>query len=80
MTGLDTETLRELYHRAGIPEYWLIDARGNLQFDILRRTANGYTAVRKQKGWLKSPVFGTSFQLTQQTDDLGNPEFTLRTR
>jgi Uma2 family endonuclease len=33
----DTVVLRELYWQAGIPEYWLVDARGQrLQFEILR--------------------------------------------
>jgi Uma2 family endonuclease len=73
----DTVTLRELYHGAGIPEYWLVDARTEVHFEILRHTRRGYTSIRKQKGWLKSAVFGKSFRLTRHTDDLGNPEFTL---
>jgi Uma2 family endonuclease len=74
----DTVTLRELYHHAGIPEYWLVDARAGLEFDIFRYTAKGYTAARKQKGWVKSHVFGRSFQLTERTDALGQPEYTLQ--
>lgn len=77
----DTVRLPELYWRAGIPEYWLVDARGESpQFDILRRGAKGYTATRKQKGWLRSKVFGRSFQLTQQPNRLGLPAFTLAVR
>ena len=76
----DTVTLRDLYHRAGIPEYWLVDARTEPRFEILRRTARGYTSIRKSKGWLKSPIFGKSFRLTRDTDELGNPEFTLMVR
>src|SRR5438067_8034355 len=42
----DTEILRELYWRAGVTEYWLVDARREpLRFDILRRTARGYVAT-----------------------------------
>src|SRR5207248_585606 len=38
----DTQDLRELYWQAGIPEYWLIDPRGETpQFDILKYTAKG---------------------------------------
>jgi Uma2 family endonuclease len=74
----DTVVLREAYWEAGIPEFWLVDARREpLHFDILRHTAKGYVAVRKQGGWLKSAVFGTAFQLTQQTGADGYPEFTL---
>ncbi|MCI0463367.1 MAG: Uma2 family endonuclease [Gemmataceae bacterium] len=77
----DTETLRDLYWRAGIREYWLVDARGErLIFEILRHTPRGYTRVRPQGGWLKSAVFGKAFRLTRQDDEQGNPEYTLEVR
>lgn len=77
----DTETLRDLYWKAGIREYWLVDARGEeLQFDIFRRTSRGYSASPKTRGWMKSAVFGHEFRLTHRTDELGHPEFTLRVR
>jgi Uma2 family endonuclease len=76
----DTETLLELYYRAGIPEYWLVDAREELDFQIHRRSARGYTAVRNVKGWIKSSVFNRAFRLMRQDDDLGNPEFSLLLR
>ncbi len=74
----DYKRLRELYWRAGIREYWIVDARPERpSFDILRHTANGYTATRKQGGWVKSAVFGKSFRLTRKTDEQGNPEYEL---
>jgi len=77
----DTVILRQAYWEAGVQEYWLVDARKQpLTFDILRRTARGYVATRKQGGWLKSSVFGKSFRLTQGTDFLGQPSFTLEAR
>ena len=78
----DDETLRELYARAGVREYWLVDARGDdVRFDILRLTARGYAATRRLAGgWQRSTVFGRSFRLTQQTDRRGNPQFTLEFR
>jgi Uma2 family endonuclease len=77
----DKETLPELYWRAGISEYWLVDARADaLEFDIFRHESDGYTAVRKQGGWLKSRVFGKSFRLSRQLDDAGNPECSLSAR
>jgi Uma2 family endonuclease len=77
----DTEVLRELYWQAGIPEYWLVGARTEpLTFDVLRHTARGYVATRKQGGWVRSAVLGKSFRLTEQTDDLGQPEYTLEVR
>ncbi|MBX9623080.1 MAG: Uma2 family endonuclease [Gemmataceae bacterium] len=77
----DTEVLREAYWEAGIPEYWLVDARGEeVEFDILKHGPGGYKAARKAGGWVKSVVFGKSFKLTRGTDPNGNPEFTLEVK
>jgi Uma2 family endonuclease len=77
----DTKRLRALYWEAKIPEYWLVDARGDRpRFDILRWASKGDLATRSQDGWLKSKVFGRSFQLTQQSDTLGHPQYLLRVR
>ena len=58
-----------------------MDARADgLEFDIFRHESGGYTAVRKQGGWLKSRVFGKSFRLSRQLDDAGNPEYSLSAR
>jgi Uma2 family endonuclease len=77
----DTESLMDLYWRAGIPEYWLVDARGDrLSFEIYRHTREGYVATRRQAGWIRSRVFGKSFRLTRRKDELGNPDFTLSVR
>jgi Uma2 family endonuclease len=77
----DTVTLRDLYWKAGIAEYWLVDARGEeLTFDILRHTPKGYVTTRKQGGWVKSAIFGKSFRLTCQEAEDGHPEFTLEMR
>jgi hypothetical protein len=77
----DTRLLRQAYWEAGIAEYWLVDARADpLSFEILRSSAKGYVATRKQDGWTKSIVFGKSFKLTRGRDVLGDPEFTLEVR
>lgn len=77
----DTELLKELYWKAGIREYWLVDARGErLEFDIFRRTSRGYLATPKTGGWMTSVVFKQSFRLTRRIDELGHPEFTLKSR
>ena len=77
----DTVVLRELYWRAGVREYWLADPRRQeLVFDILKHGPNGYVAVRKQAGWIKSSVFGKSFRLTRDTDPLGLPAYMLAVR
>lgn len=76
----DTVTMRQAYWDAGIREYWLVDARRELSFILLRQSARGYVAVRKQDGWLKSAVFGKSFRLTGATNKQGHPEYTLHAK
>jgi Uma2 family endonuclease len=77
----DTEWLFSAYHNAGIPEYWLIDARDdNTRFDIFKRGPKGYTASRKADGWVKSSVLVKSFRLTRTEDRHGYPRFTLEVR
>jgi Uma2 family endonuclease len=77
----DTVYLPKLYARAGIPEFWRIDARGaKLSFEILRLTEAGYVPAQEPDDWWHSAVFGRSFRLTHQTDPQGQPEFTLLVR
>jgi Uma2 family endonuclease len=79
--GKDYKELRELYWRAGIPEYWLVDARGErLTFEMLRHTSRGYAAMRKQGDWQKSAIFGKLFRLARRVDEQRNPEFELAIR
>jgi Uma2 family endonuclease len=74
----DTAQLREAYHRAGIAEYWLIDARGQeIHFQILHHRKNGYAAAPLRDGWQRSRVFGRSFRLERQRDEFGLWEYTL---
>jgi Uma2 family endonuclease len=78
----DTEELVEDYWRAGILEYWLVDARGDAPaFDIFRPGPGGYVRTRRQAGgWLKSHVFGRSFRFTRSTDPLGHPRYGVEVR
>jgi Uma2 family endonuclease len=78
----DTVDLFGLYWRAGVSEYWLVDARQEaVTFTIFKRGRKGYVAVRPQKGgWLKSNVFDRSFRLPRSTDPLGGPQYTLEAR
>jgi Uma2 family endonuclease len=76
--GKDTKRLREAYHRAKIPEYWLIDARkDDIVFQILSWRPSGYAAVASKDGWTFSKVFGRSFRLTRKKDRLGGWSYTL---
>jgi Uma2 family endonuclease len=75
----DTKSLREAYHRAGIPEYWIIDARSEaIDFQILRYRRDRYVAVSPREGWLRSRVFGRGFLLERQRNRQGRWSYTLR--
>jgi Uma2 family endonuclease len=76
----DTVLLPEQYRRAGVPEFWRIDARGELTFEILSLTGAGYVPAEEAEGWRRSVVFGRWFRLEQQPDPLGQPQFTLAVR
>src|SRR5438445_8120132 len=77
----DTKILRELYWKAGIAEYWLVDVRKDVpQFDILRHSPEGYASTDAVDGWFSSGVFGHSFQLVRQTDPLGHPLFVVNVK
>jgi Uma2 family endonuclease len=77
----DLVRLREAYHRAGIPEYWIVDARGEeISFQILLRRKNGYVAAPNRDGWQHSRVFGRSFRLERILDEYGLWDYTLDVR
>lgn len=77
----DTEKLRGAYHRAGIREYWLIDARSDdIDFQILYHSKDGYEKAPQRGGWQESRVFGRSFRLVRQPDALDLWQYTLHTR
>jgi Uma2 family endonuclease len=76
----DTVLLRDLYFKAGIQEYWLVNVRdGVLSFEILQWTPEGYVAAPAVDGWVASKVLGKKFQLQKQTDPLGHPQFVVAT-
>jgi Uma2 family endonuclease len=65
--GKDRVRLRAAYHRAGIPEYWLIDALGDdIVFSILLCGPDGYTEQTLRGGWQVSRVFNRRFRLTRR--------------
>jgi Uma2 family endonuclease len=68
----DTKQLRKAYHRAGIREYWLIDARSEeILFHILHWRQSGYAVAPVKEGWHYSRVFGHDFQLVRQRNRSG---------
>jgi Uma2 family endonuclease len=75
----DRVILRDLYWRAKVTEYWLVDVRRvPIQFDILRWTHRGYVATRRKLGWVRSKVLEHSFLLEANSDRLGHPRYLLR--
>jgi Uma2 family endonuclease len=77
----DTVQLRRAYHRAGIPEYWLVDARGaDIDFQILQRRKTGYAATPVKEGWPRSRIFGRSFRLTRKRDPLDFWQYALEVK
>lgn len=77
----DTVELRQAYAEAGIPEYWLIDARSDpLSFEILRLGPHGYAAIQPRQGWRRSSVFGKHFRLLQRSSPRGHPDYMLEMR
>ena len=77
----DLQLLRAAYHRAGVREYWIIDARGDeIVFQILHWRKNGYAAASPRDGWVQSRVFGRSFRLTRQKDRRGGWRYSLAVR
>ncbi len=78
----DRVDLREGYFRAGVQEYWLVDARDQPPvIEILRRGPRGFVTTRHQPGgWVRSRVFGRAFRLIRKKGPDGNPQFTLEHR
>lgn len=77
----DTVALKDLYAKAAIAEYWVVDSTVETpQLEIYRLAAGKYVAARKHDGWVKSNVFGRSFRLTCKKDAHGVSQFNLETK
>jgi len=75
----DTQRLPAAYYRAGVPEFWLIDARGEeLLFQIHRPGPSAYEpAPRDPEGFQQSAAFSTWFRLTRRRNDRGRWTFEI---
>lgn len=77
----DTQDLRAAYHKAGIPEYWLVDARGEeIDFQVLVWQPEGYVNQNDREGWKFSPVFKRHFQFTRERNRVGTWRYRLQHR
>jgi Uma2 family endonuclease len=70
----DRKLLPPLYARAGIPELWLVDARGrgpqaDVKLEIFALGEGGYAAVEPEAdGWLRSVSLPFQFRLRREPD------------
>lgn len=77
----DTRRLPEAYFRAGIPEFWLVDARRQLSFQIFTPGTAGYEPVATDaEGFQHSTATGWRFRLDGVRDEQGHWSFDLRQR
>ncbi len=77
----DTAWLVAKYWAAGVPEYWVIDARAEpLRFSLYRHRKDGYSAARKTDGWAASPVLGRSFRFVPGEPAMGHPTYRFEMR
>lgn len=78
----DTQRLPLAYYQAGVPEFWLIDARGeNLLFTMFRPGQSAYEAVETDgAGFKYSAIFDRRLQLTRQRNAKGRWVFDLCVR
>jgi Uma2 family endonuclease len=76
----DTVLLPPAYHLAHVDEFWRVDARNELRFEIFQWAPAGYQPTQLPDGWWRSDLFGGDFLLEQDADPLGEPRFTLRVR
>jgi Uma2 family endonuclease len=76
----DAELLPGGYYHAGVKEFWLVDARETLEFNIFVRGDNGFELVEPQDGWKASRVFERQFRLTREIDLSGGWDYTLQVR
>ena len=76
----DTERLPSAYWKAGVTEYWLMDARGErLSFRIFRHGSEGFeSAQRDADGFQYSTVFQQWFRLYRTRDRRGGVMFDLQ--
>ena len=76
----DTRRLPAAYFRAGVPEFWLADARKDpVVFLVHRPGQSGYEPVEPDpEGFQPSAVFACSFRLDARRDPKGHWAFDLR--
>lgn len=77
--GKDTRRLPELYARAGVPEFWLVDVRGQEpRFEIHTLRDGVYAVVAPDgEGWIASRCLGLSFRMPRHRTPIGHWRYVL---
>ncbi|MCZ6793522.1 MAG: Uma2 family endonuclease [Planctomycetota bacterium] len=77
--GKDTRRLPRAYFRAGVSEYWLVDARGDeVEFTIHQRGAQAFEAVpADDDGFQRSGVFRARFRVERERRAVGGWRYQL---
>jgi Uma2 family endonuclease len=77
-----SRVLLDLYHRAGVREYWLVDARPvEAVLAIHQWTADGYTRIPgDDAGFVSSPLLGCAFRLARREPVPGIAVYRLHER
>ena len=77
--GKDTQRLLTAYFRAGVLEYWLVDARGDeLRFTIHHRSGKSFEPVAVSEGGTQlSEVFAARFHLVRTRGPGGGWDYNL---
>ena len=74
----DTKRLRRLYHKAGVPEYWIVDARGEeIVLRVLVRQDADYSQVTPREGWCASEVFDRLVKIERTRNPVGTWRYHL---
>ena len=74
----DLVRLKAAYALAGIPEYWVVDARGDqIRFEILTLDDGAYRASAPADQPQTSRVFRARFELQRERNRLGRFSYTL---
>jgi Uma2 family endonuclease len=77
----DRIILPDLYHKAGIKEYWIVEKHGDqMILDLMVWQPDGYVPSPVVDGWVASPVFSKQFRITSSEGRSGIPQYRLDAR
>ena len=77
----DRERLPALYAEAGVPELWLVDARGpRIDFTVQSLAGASYEKTFRRGEWLASPLLGREVRLTRSRAAAARWSYRLESR